>query len=147
MLVGVRPEELHEAPAGIAPVAALGLGVSADAQAQAVERAIDTAKRVAARGGHAVVLVDSLALVPEAAARRALAAARAIVDGGSLTVIATAPDELGGETTVVCLDPELTSTGRLPALDLVGSGTLRPELLVGAAGAEAIASARATALG
>jgi transcription termination factor Rho len=31
-----------------------------DAQAQAIERAIDTAKRIAARGGHAVVLVDTL---------------------------------------------------------------------------------------
>ncbi len=144
--VGVRPEELREAPEGLMPVAALGLGVSPDAQAQAVERAIDTAKRIAARGGHAVVLVDSLAAVPVPVARRALAAARAIVDGGSLTVIATAPDALGGETTVIALDATLTSTGRLPALDLVGSGTLRPELLVGEAGAEAIAQARATAL-
>jgi transcription termination factor Rho len=41
----------------------------------------------------------------------------------------------------------LTSTGRLPALDLVNSGTVRPEMLVGEAGAEAIAQARATALG
>ena len=32
-----------------------------------------------------------------------------------------------------------------PALDLVASGTLRPELLVGDAGAEAIATARAAA--
>ncbi len=145
--VGVRPEELRDLPEGVVPVAALGLGASADAQAQAVERAIDTAKRVAARGGHAVVLIDSLTAVPAPVARRALAAARAIVDGGSLTVIATAPDALGGETTVVALDAALTSTGRLPALDLVGSGTLRPELLVGEAGAEAIASARAAALG
>ena len=145
--VGVRPEELSEAPEGVAPVAALGLGVSPDAQGQAVERAINTARRVAARGGHAVVLIDSLAAVPALIALRALAAARAIVDGGSLTVIATAPDALGGETTVIALDPMLASTARLPALDLVGSGTLRPELLVGEAGADAIASARAEALG
>jgi transcription termination factor Rho len=32
-------------------------------------------------------------------------------------------------------------------LDLVASGTLRPELLVGEAGADAIAQARAQALG
>jgi len=144
--VGVRPEELRDAPEGIAPVAALGLAASPEAQGQAVERAIDTAKRVAARGGHTVVLIDTLAAVPTPVARRALAAARTIVDGGSVTVIATAPDALGGETTVIALDATLTSTGRLPALDLVGSGTLRPELLVGAAGAEAIASARAAAL-
>jgi transcription termination factor Rho len=41
----------------------------------------------------------------------------------------------------------LTSTGRVPALDLGVSGTLKPELLVGAEGAEAIAKARADVLG
>jgi transcription termination factor Rho len=62
-------------------------------------------------------------------------------------VIATSSQPLGGETTVIALDVDLTATGRLPALDLVASGTLRPELLVGDAGAEAIAQARASALG
>jgi transcription termination factor Rho len=38
-----------------------------------------------------------------------------------------------------------TSTGRLPALDLLSSGTLKPELLVGDEGAEAITQARAKA--
>lgn len=145
--VGVRPEELREAPEGLTPAAALGLGAGAEAQGQAVERAIDTAKRVAARGGHAVVLIDTLEQIPVAVSRRALGAARAIVDGGSLTVVATAAEALGGETTVIALDATLTSTGRLPALDLVASGTLRPELLVGEAGADAIAQARAAALG
>ena len=67
--------------------------------------------------------------------------------GGSLTVIATAIKPHGGETTVIALDAGLTSTGRFPALDLAASGTMRPELLVGEAGAEAIAQARAQALG
>lgn len=147
VLVGVRPEELREVPEGITPASTLALGASPDAQGQAVDRAIDAAKRVAARGGHAVVLIDSLALVPAPVARRALAAARAIVDGGSLTVVATAPDALGGETTVIAMDVTLTSTARFPALDLVASGSLRPELLVGDAGAEAIAQARTDALG
>ena len=84
---------------------------------------------------------------PTDAARRALAAARNIVDGGSLTVIATATEPVGGETTIITLDRTLTRTGRFPALDLVNSGTLRPELLVGDAGADAIAQARAQALG
>ena len=35
------------------PSAALNLAASADSQGQAVERAVDTAKRVAARGGDA----------------------------------------------------------------------------------------------
>ncbi|HEX6390123.1 MAG TPA: transcription termination factor Rho, partial [Solirubrobacteraceae bacterium] len=71
----------------------------------------------------------------------------AIADGGSLTVVATSSAPVGGETTVIALDVNLVATGRLPALDLVASGTLRPELLVGEAGAQAIADARAGALG
>ncbi|HET9739573.1 MAG TPA: Rho termination factor N-terminal domain-containing protein [Solirubrobacteraceae bacterium] len=144
VLAGVRPEETREWP--LEPVAALSFGASADAQAQAVEQAIEQGRRVAARGGDAVVLVDTLEALPVAAARRALAAARNISDGGSLTVIATAAAPLGGETTVVALDAGLTALGRFPALDLEGSGVLRPDLLVGDAGAEAIAKARADAL-
>lgn len=146
-LVGVRPEELGLAPEGIEPDAALAFTASTDARAQAVERAAETARRVAARGGHAVLLVDTLDGLPENVARRVLGSARAIVDGGTLTVIATASAPVGGETTVIALDVNLTATGRLPALDLVASGTIRPDLLVGDAGAEAIAKARAEALG
>ena len=58
-------------------------------------------------------------------------------------MIATAPEPLGGETTVIALHAGMTALRRFPALDLVNSGTLRPELLVGDAGAEAIARARA----
>jgi transcription termination factor Rho len=148
VLCGARPEELGlwKAEGLPEPTAALTLAASADAQAGALERAVETAKRIAARGGHAVVLADGLGAVGPAAARKALGAARAIVDGGSLTVIATAPEPVGGETTVVAMDRALASTGRFPALDLAASGTLRPELLVGDAGAEAIAQARRSAL-
>ena len=56
-----RPEEIAEWQDGpLAPAAALSFAASADAQGQAVERAIDAAKRVAARGGNALVLIDSL---------------------------------------------------------------------------------------
>jgi transcription termination factor Rho len=135
VLAGVRAEELPLwREAGVEPVASLTLGASPDAQAQAIDRAVDTAKRIAARGGNAVVLVDTLSYVETRAARRILAPARNIVDGGSLTIVATADLPLGGETTVIALDPALTSTGRLPALDLVLSGALKPELLVGDAG-------------
>jgi transcription termination factor Rho len=146
VLVGVRPEEAAEWKAGpVEPAAALTLAAGSDAQAQALERAIETAQRIAARGGHAVVLVDTLDGIAPGTARRALAAARAIVDGGSLTVIATASRPLGGETTVIGLDATRTAARNFPALDLAASGTLRPELLVGEAGAEAIAAARADA--
>jgi transcription termination factor Rho len=147
VLVGSRPEEMAQWQEGpVAPVAALSLAASADSQGQAVERAVDVAKRVAARGGHALVLIDSLDGLQPHAARKALAAARKLRDGGSLTVIATATRPFGGETTVIALDVALTSTGRQPILDLVNSGTLKPELLVGDDGAQAITQARATAL-
>ncbi len=139
VLAGVRPEETGE---WSEPLAALSFAASSDAQAQAVEQAIEQGRRVAARGSDAVVLIDTLEYLPPQAARRALAAARNIKDGGSLTVIATAPAPFGGETTVVALDASLASLGRFPALDLSASGVVRPELLVGEAGAEAIAKTR-----
>jgi transcription termination factor Rho len=146
VLTGVRPEEAADWKAGpVAPASSLTLAAGADAQGQALERAIETAQRIAARGGHAVVLVDTLDGIAPAVARRALAAARAIVDGGSLTVIATATTPLGGETTVIGLDATRTAARNFPALDLRASGILRPELLVGDAGADAIAAARAEA--
>jgi transcription termination factor Rho len=145
VLAGVRPEEISD-KREIEPIAAVSFAVSADAQAQAVEQAVEQGRRVAARGGDAVVLIDTLEYLSPAAARRALAAARNIDGGGSLTIVATAPAPLGGETTVVALDAGLTGLGRFPALDLAASGTLRPELLVGDAGAEAIAKARAEQL-
>ncbi|HEY6760798.1 MAG TPA: Rho termination factor N-terminal domain-containing protein [Baekduia sp.] len=148
VLAAVRPEEDGEwRAAEVEPVASLSLGASADAAGQAVERAVDTAKRITARGGDVVVLIDGLDGLAPHAARRALSAARNIVDGGSLTIVATASAPVGGETTIIALDRTLTQTGRFPALDLVASGTLRPELLVGDAGADAIAQARAQALG
>jgi transcription termination factor Rho len=146
VLTGVRPEEAADWKAGpVAPASSLTLAAGADAQGQALERAIETAQRIAARGGHAVVLVDTLDGIAPGIARRALAAARAIVDGGSLTVIATASSPLGGETTVIGLDATRTAARNFPALDLRASGILRPELLVGDAGADAIAAARAEA--
>ncbi len=143
VLAGARPEEISQWQEGpLAPVASLSFAASSDSQGQAIERAIDAAKRVAARGGKAVVLIDSLDGLNPHAARKALAAARNLREGGSLTVIATASQPLGGETTVIALK----STGRVPIVDLVNSGTLRPELLVGDDGAEAIAKARTDAI-
>jgi transcription termination factor Rho len=149
VLAGARPEEIAEWQEGReglpSPVAALSFAASADAQGQAVERAMDAAKRIAARGGDALVLIDGLDGMHPPAARKVLAAARNLRDGGSLTVIATAARPFGGETTVIALDAALTGSG-LPILDLPNSGTLKPELLVGEDGAKAIAQARAAAL-
>jgi transcription termination factor Rho len=147
VLAGARPEEIAEWQEGpVPPVATLSFAASADAQGQAVERALDGAKRIAARGGDALVLIDSLDGMHPPAARKTLAAARNLREGGSLTVIATAARPFGGETTVIALDAGLTGSG-LPNLDLAASGTLKPELLVGEDGAKAIAKARAEARG
>jgi transcription termination factor Rho len=112
-----------------------------------VEQAVEQARRLAARGGDAVVLIDGLDGVSPAAARRALAAARNLVDGGSLTVIATSSQPVGGETTTIVLHPALVAARTFPALDLAASGTMKAELLVGEEGVEAIARARTETLG
>lgn len=146
VLAGARPEEVEEwRRAGIEPAAVATLGASPEAQGQAVERALELAKRQAAHGEHVLVAIDGLDGVPAHIARRALAAARDILDGGSLTVIATAREPFGGESTVIALDVLRTSTGRLPALDMLASGTLKPELLVGEESAAEILRVRAQA--
>jgi transcription termination factor Rho len=146
-LAGVRPEEVALWQDGPTPTAAVSFAASADAQAQAVDAAVEQGRRRAARGSNVVLLIDALDAVTPSVARRALGAARNIVDGGSLTVIATAHAPLGGETTVIALDEALAGSRRFPALDLRRSGVVRPELLVGDEGAEAIAKARGEAFG
>ena len=140
VLVGVRPEELADWP--VAATQAVSFASPTEGQDQAVGATIDQGRRVAARGGDAVVLIDTLDGPHAQPARRALAAARNLTDAGSLTVIATASAPLGGETTVIALDAGLAATGKFPALDLSASGTIRPELLVGEDGAAAIVSER-----
>ncbi|HEY6398243.1 MAG TPA: Rho termination factor N-terminal domain-containing protein [Solirubrobacteraceae bacterium] len=154
VLVGVRPEELAEWAPRTArengspePATALSFDASADAQSQAVERIVDRGRRLASRGADAVLLIDSLDGLAPTTARKALHSARKLADGGSLTVIATATIPVGGETTVIALDRSLASAGRFPALDLSASWTMHADRLVGEVGAEAIATARAEALG
>ncbi|MFZ0041708.1 MAG: transcription termination factor Rho, partial [Solirubrobacteraceae bacterium] len=147
VLAGARPEEITEWTAGpVEPAAAVGLGASEETRNGAIEPAIDQARRLAARGSDAVVLIDTLDGCSPAVARKALASARNIVDGGSVTLIATASEPLGGETTVISLDAGLAGTGRFPALDVITSGTVRPEQLVGEAEVEAITRARSEAM-
>jgi transcription termination factor Rho len=146
ILAGVRPEEITEwGQAKVLPLAAVSFAASEDAQNGVIEPVIDQARRLAARGSDCVVLIDSLDGCSPQLARKAMASARNIVDGGSLTVVATAGAPIGGETTVVALDLELTSVGRFPALDVFASGTMHPERLVGQSGADAIARMRAEA--
>ena len=135
LAVGVRPEELSEHKL-IAHAVSSGLSFAASAETQesAVEQAAERGRRIALRGGNAVLLIDTLDGLGHGAARRAIAAARNLRGAGSLTVIATARAPLGGETTLIALLP----TGEFPALDESVSGTLRPELLVAAAPAKPV---------
>jgi transcription termination factor Rho len=131
VLAGVRPEELEQWRQGpVAPAAAVSFAASQDAQAQAVEGTVEQARRIAARGAHAVVLIDTVGGLSVQVTRKALAAARHL-ENGSLTVIATASDPLGGETTVITLDRSLAREGTFPAIDRDASWTMRADLLAG----------------
>jgi len=121
--------------ATVAPVVALSFAASADTQDQAAVQAVETAKRIAARGGDALVCIDTLDGLHPHTARKVMAGARNLRDGGSLTIIATATRPLGGETTVIALDPESSVAAEGPSLDARASGTVRAELLVGEVGA------------
>ena len=126
VLVGVRPEELTEWRR-LEDLSVVGGSFerSSDAQAQAAELAVERAKRVVERGGHAALLIDSLDALPAGAQRRAFGAARATEEGGTLTVVATADrgsEALRWATTRVVLDPG----GKLARGE---SGTLRAEIL------------------
>jgi transcription termination factor Rho len=126
LAVGVRPEELSEwRDAPNATASGLSFAASADAQEAAVEQAAERGRRIAVRGGDAVLLIDTLDGLGPAAQRRALAAARNLRGAGSLTIVATARAPLGGETTLIAL----SGAGEFPALDDALTGTLRAELL------------------
>jgi transcription termination factor Rho len=127
LLVGVRPEELSAAK-DVAHATATGLSFAAsvDAQETAVEQAAERGRRIALRGGHAVLLVDTLDGLGSGAVRHTMAAARNLRGAGSLSVVATARASLGGESTLITL-----SAGG--EIDQLASGTLRAELLSAAA--------------
>ena len=124
VLAGVRPEEVGEWRAGELDVVGGSFERSADAQTQAAELAVERAKRTVERGGHAAVVVDSLAALPGSAQRRVFGAARATQEGGTLTVIAAtgdSEDALRWATTRIVLDPGGKPGSR--------SGTLREDAL------------------
>jgi len=147
-LAGVRPEEITEWQSGpVTPAAALAMSASPDAQSQAIEAVVEQARRVASRGAHAAVVIDTLQRVHEHVARKVLASARRIVDGGSLTVIASASEPIGGETTVIGLDLAQATASGHPVVSAAGSWTMRADRLVGEKQAEKLAKARARALG
>ena len=126
VLAGVRPEEVTEwKRSEKLNVAGGGFDRPPDELAQIAEMAIERAKRIAERGGDAVVVIDGLDALAPAAARRVFGAARKTEEAGSLTVVAATGS--GGElqrlaTTRVVLAADGT-------LDAASSGTLRADLL------------------
>jgi transcription termination factor Rho len=125
VLAGALPEDVTEwhRAEGLA-VTGGSFDRSPDAQAQAAELAVERAKRRVERGGHAVVLIDSLEGLPAGARRRVFGAGRATEEGGTLTVIATvggSSEELRWATTRVVVGPD----GKLAP----ESGTLRADSL------------------
>ncbi|MGD0198716.1 MAG: Rho termination factor N-terminal domain-containing protein [Solirubrobacteraceae bacterium] len=138
--VGVRPEELTEYRA-LKYFSGVGstFATSREAQDAAIEQAVERGRRVAVRGGNAVLLIDTLDGLSESAARRVLAAARNLRGAGSLTIVATAASPLGGETTLIALAPGTAA----PILDEAASGTLRGDLLAAAKPKRAPAKPRA----
>ena len=125
VLAGALPEEVTEWRRSDAlEVAGGSFDRSPDAQAQAAELAVERAKRRVERGGHAVVLIDSLEALPAGARRRIFGAGRATEQGGTLTVIAAVGAErepLRWATTRVVLG----ANGKLSQ----ESGTVRADAL------------------
>src|SRR5439155_14769208 len=131
LLAGIRPEEVTEWRRD-SKVAVVGGGFDrpVDEQAQAADAVIERAKRRAESGGHAAVVLDSLDALPPQAARRVFGAARALEEGGSITVIAstgTAGEPQRLATTRIVL--EAGEPGPHPAVIAASSGTLRADLL------------------
>jgi transcription termination factor Rho len=92
-LAGVRPEEIAEWRELGPPVVGGSFDRSPEAQAQAAELAVERAKRQVERGGHAVVVIDSLEALPPGTRRRVFGAGRATEEGGTLTILAAGGDD------------------------------------------------------
>ena len=130
VLAGARPEERAEwVAAGIAPAAVETLTASADSQAKAIDRAIESARKVTTKGGHSAVVIDSIDDLDSRAARKVLGAARNVPGAGSLTVIAASREPVGGETTLIFLVSQDGGKIGDPAVDKAKSKTLRSNLL------------------
>jgi transcription termination factor Rho len=125
VLVGALPEAVTEwrSREGLS-VSGGSFDRSPDAQAQAAELAVERAKRRVERGGHAVVLIDSLDALPAGARRRIFGAGRATEEGGTLTIVASVGDDrdaLRWATARVVLGPDGDATPE--------SGAVREDLL------------------
>ncbi|MFT4628230.1 MAG: transcription termination factor Rho [Myxococcota bacterium] len=165
LLVGERPEEIHEwRKATGAEVIATPFDEPPARHVQVADVVFERARRMVERGDDAVILVDSLTrllrfclaeLPPtgrhlggvDTAAlhriRRYLGAARALEEGGSLTIIGVVSGDVDSQMDRVLLDDlrdvvnweltlsrDLADRGIRPPIDVHRSGTRRDERLI-----------------
>jgi len=152
--IDVRPEDAAELGRGLGGhVAVSTLGEPAARHVQLVEMLVERGKRTAERGGHAIVVIDSLGrlarawnlVVPasgrtligalDAAAitrvRRLWASARQLESGGALTLVATLTTESGQRIDEVMAD-ELAETASAEWVLAKGGSAEAPRFDVGA---------------
>jgi len=92
-LAGVRPEEVGVWSSTGVPVVGGSFERSPEMQSQAAELAVERAKRVVERGGHAAVVIDALDALAPSVRRRLFGAARATEEGGTLTIVAATGED------------------------------------------------------
>ncbi|HYJ00166.1 MAG TPA: Rho termination factor N-terminal domain-containing protein [Thermoleophilaceae bacterium] len=129
VLAGARPEEVTDWRRETeAPVYGGSFDSSPADQAQAAQLAVERAKRVAERGGDAIVVIDSLDALEAGLARRLFGAGRKLEEGGSLTVVAAVG--AGSEHLRVASTRVVLETGTAePTVSVELSGVQRADML------------------
>lgn len=167
LLIDERPEEVTDMERSVkAEVIASTFDQSAERHVRIANIILEKAKRMVECGHDVVILLDSITRLARAyntvspasgkvlsggveanalhKPKRFFGAARAIENGGSLTIIATALTETGSKMDEVIfeefkgtgnmelqLDRKLSNRRIFPAIDLVASSTRREDLLLG----------------
>jgi transcription termination factor Rho len=168
LLIDERPEEVtdfrHNTPSEVEIIAST-FDEQTSRHVQVCEMVIEKARRAVEFGEHVVILMDSLTRMARAynqemphsgkiltggldanalqRPRKFLGSARAIENGGSLTIIATALVDTGSKMDDIIfeefkgtgnmelhLDRRLVEKRTYPAIDIAASGTRREELLM-----------------
>jgi transcription termination factor Rho len=166
LLIDERPEEVSDMMKHVtAEVIASTFDEPAERHVQVAEMVLEKAKRLVEQGEDVVILLDSITRLARAfntimphsgrilsggvdanalhRPKRFFGSARKIVDGGSLTIIATALIDTGSRMDEVIfeefkgtgnmeliLDREISDRRIFPAIDLNKSGTRKEELLL-----------------
>ncbi|MBR6737120.1 MAG: transcription termination factor Rho [Clostridia bacterium] len=166
LLIGERPEEVTDLKQSLnAEIIYSTFDEDAERHVKIAEIALDKAKRIAENGGNAVILVDSLTRLTRAYnelsvssgktmsggidygalsnAKKFFGSARNLLEGGSLTIIATCLVNTGSKMDDVIYE-EFKGTGNseivlkrslcerriFPPVDVILSGTRKEELLL-----------------